>query len=137
MLLQLRDFEGFEKIGGRDIALSPGGRVGYSQHGVCSYVYKARWRGQCGGAPLALKVMLNTTDQQQSVAIGREFAAEQELLSDLRRLPPHPNIMAVLRCFTDDAAGLPGWDFERDIVQARASLSACNRPGDEVLIRGY
>ena len=57
MLLQLRDFEGFEKIGGRDIALSPGGRVGYSQHGVCSYVYKARWRGQCGGAPLALKVM--------------------------------------------------------------------------------
>jgi hypothetical protein len=120
---QLRDFEGFEKVGGRDIALSPGGRVGYSQHGVCSYVYKARWRGgRAGGAPLALKVMLNTTDQQQSVAIASEFAAEQELLSDLRRLPAHPNIMTVLRCFTDDAVGLPGWDFERDIVQSRTMM---------------
>ena len=42
------------------------GQVGYSQHGVCSYVYKARLRGRPGGAPLALKVMLNTTDQQQA-----------------------------------------------------------------------
>jgi hypothetical protein len=34
------------------------------------------------------------------------FTFEQELLSDLRRLPPHANVMTVLRCFTDDAAGL-------------------------------
>ena len=53
------------------------GQVDYSQHGVCSYVYRARRRGRPGDAPLALKVMLNTTNQQQSVAIASEFAAEQ------------------------------------------------------------
>eukprot|EP01050_Picozoa_sp_SAG11_P012978 SAG11_NODE_1484_length_4826_cov_4.020309_2_plen_164_part_00 len=40
----------------------------------------------------------------------------------MRRLPPHPHIMTVLRSFTDDASSLPGWDFERDIVQSRTMM---------------
>eukprot|EP01050_Picozoa_sp_SAG11_P027676 SAG11_NODE_7103_length_1193_cov_1.266910_2_plen_209_part_00 len=56
---QLRDFDEFQKVGGRDIAALGGAVAGYSQHGVCSYVYKARLRGGGGGnagATVALKV---------------------------------------------------------------------------------
>eukprot|EP01050_Picozoa_sp_SAG11_P026593 SAG11_NODE_6425_length_1316_cov_4.319638_2_plen_131_part_00 len=55
---RLRDFSAFEKVGGRDVAAIGGAAVGYSQHGVCSYVYKAAWPGADGdgGTVLAIKV---------------------------------------------------------------------------------
>jgi hypothetical protein len=118
---QLQDFDGFQKVGGRDITAVAG--VGYTQHGVCSYVYKAHIRGGDTGTPLAIKVMHNMdVTMHQTVAIAQTFRAEQELLSDIKRLPPHPNIMAVLRAFTDDASSLPGWDFDLDIVQPRTMM---------------
>ena len=121
---RLRDFGEFEKVGGRDIAAVGAAAAGYSQHGVCSYVYKAVFNGggEHAGAVVAIKVMLNTTGRQQTVGIAAEFSAEQELLSDVRRLPAHPNVMTVFRSFTDDAIDLPGWDFERDFVQSKTMM---------------
>ena len=54
-----------------------------------------------------------------SVAIGEEFDAETALLSDPERLPAHRHVMVVLSSFSDTATGLPGWDFEVDIVNPR------------------
>eukprot|EP01051_Picozoa_sp_SAG22_P012537 SAG22_NODE_1313_length_4774_cov_31.746310_2_plen_464_part_00 len=120
---QLQDFDGFQKVWGRDVTAVAG--VGYTQHGVCSYVYKAHIRGDAAQTPLAIKVMHNMdVAMYQTVAIARTFSAEHELLSDLHRLPPHPNIMSLLRAFTDDASSLPGWDFHLgdDIVVQRRAL---------------
>eukprot|EP01050_Picozoa_sp_SAG11_P010268 SAG11_NODE_1020_length_6158_cov_4.836772_2_plen_657_part_00 len=144
---KLCDFHDFEKVGGRDITPAAAGIGGYTQHGVCSYVYKARRRGAGStSSPLAIKVMLNMDPRMhQTVAIARTFSAEQDLLSNIHRLPPHPNIMTVLRAFTDDASALPDWDFESDVVQPRTLmlvmpfmpkdlqnvLGACRRAGEE------
>eukprot|EP01051_Picozoa_sp_SAG22_P015911 SAG22_NODE_2153_length_2923_cov_2.212819_1_plen_775_part_10 len=109
---QLEDFDGFEKVGGRDMSAVAG--AGYTQHGVCSYVYKVRLRADAASAPpLALKVMHNMNpEMDQTIAITRSFSAEHELLSDIHRLPPHPHIMSVLRAFTGDASTIAGWAFE-------------------------
>ena len=105
---KLRDFSGFKKIGGKDITALGGG--GYSQSGVCSYVYLAQMRNG-NGMQLALKVMLNYEDSvADTLAIGEEFDAETALLSDPVRLPPHRHVMAVLHSFTDTVSHLPGWD---------------------------
>eukprot|EP01044_Picomonas_judraskeda_P020168 COSAG03_NODE_4420_length_1558_cov_1.750514_1_plen_118_part_10 len=54
-----------------------------------------------------------------SVAIREEFDAETALLSDPNRLPAHRHVMVVLHSFTDNAAALPAWNFEADIVNPR------------------
>ena len=119
---QLKDFEGFEKVGGRDITAVAG--LGYTQNGVCSYVYKAWLSADGTRTPLAIKVMHNLdAAMHQTIAIARTFSAEHELLSDVQRLPAHPHIMAVLRAFTDDASSLPDWDFgDSDVVQPRTMM---------------
>jgi hypothetical protein len=122
----LRDYEGPTggpclKVGGRDISALRG-QVGYSDNGVCSYVYRVRRRGDLESRPLALKVMLNMQGHQQSTLINEQFNAERELLSDPRRLPPHAHVMTVLHSFTDDAGGMPGWNFEADIVSPRTMV---------------
>ena len=83
----LSGFTDFVKIGGRDITTMGGGRTGSaSQHGACSFVYKARRRNAPGSVLLAVKVMLNySQDRQQSTAIRDQFSAEHDLLTDLRR----------------------------------------------------
>ena len=99
--------------------------VGYTQHGVCSFVYMAKLRaGGPPGALLAIKVMHNLNpSMHQTVAIAQNFSAEHELLSDVRRLPLHPNIMSVLRVFTDDASSLPDWNFgDDDVVQRKTMM---------------
>ena len=114
---KLADFDIIKKIGGKDITAAGG--AGYSQSGVCSYVYLAQLRGG-DRMPLAIKVMLNYTGgTADTVAINQEFDAETALLSDPVRLPAHSHVMVVLRSFADLAAGLPGWDFEADIVNPR------------------
>jgi serine/threonine protein kinase len=116
-------YEDFVKIGGRDITSVGAGGAGYSQLGACSYVYKARRRGDPAATLLAVKVMLNySQDRQQSTAIRDQFSAEHDLLSDLRRLPPHGNIMTVLRAFNDDASALPDWNLDPEIVNARTQM---------------
>eukprot|EP01045_Picozoa_sp_COSAG04_P022090 COSAG04_NODE_2449_length_4101_cov_30.628333_2_plen_623_part_00 len=114
---KLADFVVSEKIGGKDIGAVGG--AGYSQSGVCSYVYLAQLRG--GNAmQFAVKVMLSYTEgMASSVAITQEFDAETALLSDPVRLPAHRHVMVVLHSFVDNATGLPEWDFEADIVNPR------------------
>ena len=105
---KLADFTVTEKIGGKDPTAAAG--AGYSQSGVCSYVYLAGLRDG-DGMQLALKVMLNYEEAlAETLAIGAEFDAETALLSDPERLPPHRHIMAVLHHFTDTVSHLPGWD---------------------------
>ena len=105
---KLADFVVTEKIGGKDPTAAAG--AGYSQSGVCSYVYLAGLRDG-DGMQLALKVMLNYEEAlAETLAIGAEFDAETALLSDPERLPPHRHIMAVLHSFTDTVSHLPGWD---------------------------
>eukprot|EP01051_Picozoa_sp_SAG22_P014053 SAG22_NODE_1653_length_3893_cov_22.756721_2_plen_320_part_00 len=120
----LAGYKDFVKVGGRDITAVGGGRAGSaSQHGACSYVYKARRRDDLTGLLLAVKVMLNySQDRQQSTVIRDQFGAEHDLLSDLRRLPPHGNIMTVLRTFSDDASGLPDWNLDPEIVNPRTQM---------------
>eukprot|EP01051_Picozoa_sp_SAG22_P009383 SAG22_NODE_779_length_7272_cov_146.237418_5_plen_320_part_00 len=120
----LAGYKDFVKVGGRDITAVGGGRAGSaSQHGACSYVYKARRRDDLTGVLLAVKVMLNySQDRQQSTVIRDQFGAEHDLLSDLRRLPPHGNIMTVLRTFSDDASGLPDWNLDPEIVNPRTQM---------------
>lgn len=117
---QLKDFAGFKKIGGKDIQAAAGS--GYSQNGVCSYVYLAHIRNG-DGLQLALKVMLNYQEAHaNTLAIREEFDAETALLSDPVRLPPHRHIMAVLHTFTDTVDRLPGWDFDPTIVMSRTMV---------------
>ena len=117
---RLADFNISKKIGGKDIAAVGGGASqSISQSGVCSYVYLAMLRGG-PRVQLAVKVMINYADgMANSVAIREEFDGETALLSDPIRLPAHRNIMVVLHSFTDNAAGLPSWNFEADIVNPR------------------
>ena len=110
---KLGDFKSFTKIGGKDIQAAGGG--GYSQSGVCSYVYLTQMRGG-NGMQLALKVMLNYCTADNTLALSGEFDAETALLSDPKRLPPHRHVMAVLHSFADVATSLPGWDFDPTIV---------------------
>lgn len=82
----LSGYEGFVKVGGRDIMSAGAGAGGYSQHGACSYVYKGRRRGDATGELLAIKVMLNYShDSNQSTAIRNQFSAEHDLLTNHRR----------------------------------------------------
>eukprot|EP01043_Picozoa_sp_COSAG02_P068212 COSAG02_NODE_11247_length_1761_cov_1.632972_1_plen_112_part_10 len=90
-----------------------------SQSGVCSYVYLAQLRGG-PRVQFAVKVMLNYQEgRANTVAIQKEFDAETALLSDPNRLPAHRHVMVILHSFTDNAAGLPSWNFEADIVNPR------------------
>jgi len=116
---KLAQFRVMKKIGGKEIGAAGGG--GYSQSGVCSYVYLAQLRG-AGTMQFAIKVMLNYADQANSVAIRSEFDAETALLSDSARLPPHRHVMVVLHSFVDTATGLPEWSFEADIVNPRTTF---------------
>eukprot|EP01051_Picozoa_sp_SAG22_P020269 SAG22_NODE_4033_length_1415_cov_1.531155_1_plen_250_part_00 len=95
----LTGYTDFVKIGGRDITTAAAGRAGSaSQHGACSYVYKARRCDNPVGVLLAVKVMINySQDWQQKTVIRDQFSAEHDLLSDPRRLPPHKNIMTWTR----------------------------------------
>lgn len=111
----------FRKIGGKDFQ-AVGGQ-GYSQSGVCSYVYCCGLRGD--SEELALKVMLNYDTANDTVALSGEFDAETAILSDPERLPPHRHIMAVFHSFADDATSLPGWDFDPTIVMARTMMVSC------------
>ena len=110
----------FEKIGGNDPMAAQLG--GYGHMGGCnSYVYKTVCAGGgCGGEPLAMKVCLNMTNHQMSVAVGKEFEKEWKVLLEV--LPPHPNIVAVYSQFRADATGLPGWDFDPTVVQAKTQF---------------
>eukprot|EP01052_Picozoa_sp_SAG31_P023998 SAG31_NODE_2014_length_6665_cov_2.737435_2_plen_1027_part_00 len=116
---KLSDFTGFRKVGGKDIQAAGGG--GYSQSGVCSYVYLTTLRNG-NGMQLALKVMLNYQTADNTLALHHEFDAETALLSDPVRLPPHRHVMAVLHSFADDATPLPGWDFEPDLIMSRTMM---------------
>lgn len=117
--MKLKDFCGFEKVGGKDFgAMSSGG---YSQNGVCSYVYKAKLR-QGESNELALKVMLNYDTANSTIALRQEFDAEIELLSDPVRLPAHRHVIAVLHSFRDTATTLPGWEFDPSIVMAHTLI---------------
>ena len=116
---KLSDFSGFRKVGGKDIQAVGGG--GYSQSGVCSYVYLAKVRGG-DGMQLALKVMLNYQTADNTLALNHEFDAETALLSDPVRLPPHRHVMAVLHSFVDDATALPGWEFDPSLVMSRTMM---------------
>eukprot|EP01043_Picozoa_sp_COSAG02_P063163 COSAG02_NODE_8884_length_2410_cov_1.013847_3_plen_317_part_01 len=117
---KLQDFGGFKKIGGKDIQAAAG--AGYSQSGVCSYVYLAGLRNG-DRVQFALKVMLNYQEAHaNTLAIRQEFDAETALLSDPVRLPPHRHIMAVLHTFTDTVDCLPGWDFDPTIVMSRTMV---------------
>ena len=117
---KLRDFGGFKKVGGKDIQAAAG--AGYSQSGVCSYVYLAGLRNG-NGMQFALKVMLNYQEAHaNTLAIRQEFDAETALLSDPVRLPPHRHVMAVLHTFTDTVDYLPGWDFDPTIVMSRTMV---------------
>jgi len=116
---RLTDYVIESKIGGKDLSAPMAG--GYTQSGVCSYVYRARLRGR--SRALALKVMINATSANETLAIGDEFHAEYFLLSNAARLPGHPNIMAVLHTFVDSVAGsLPGWEFDPDVVSRRTMV---------------
>ena len=115
---QLAQFRVMKKIGGKEIGAAGGG---YSQSGVCSYVYLAQLRG-AGTMQFAIKVMLNYAEQANTLAIRSEFDAETALLSDSERLPPHRHVMVVLHSFVDTAAGLPDWSFEADIVNPRTNF---------------
>lgn len=117
---KLLDFKGFRKVGGKDIQAVGGG--GYSQSGVCSYVYLCTLRDSNDGLQLALKVMLNYQTADNTLALNHEFDAETALLSDPMRLPPHRHIMAVLHSFADDATQLPGWDFDPTLVMSRTMM---------------
>eukprot|EP01045_Picozoa_sp_COSAG04_P022176 COSAG04_NODE_2469_length_4074_cov_6.313962_2_plen_372_part_00 len=117
---QLAQFRVMKKIGGKEIGAAGGG--GYSQSGVCSYVYLAQLRGVPGAMQFAIKVMLNYEQQANTLAIHREFDAETALLSDSERLPPHRHVMVVLHSFVDTATGLPEWSFEADIVNPRTTF---------------
>ena len=97
------------------------GGAGYSQSGVCSYVYLAQLRG-AGTMQFAIKVMLNYAEQANTLAIRSEFDAETALLSDSERLPPHRHVVTVLHSFVDTATGLPEWNFETDIVNPRTTF---------------
>jgi len=115
---RLKDFAAFKKVGGKDIQAA----AGYSQSGVCSYVYLAGLRNG-NGVQLALKVMLNYQDAHaNTLAIQEEFDAETALLSDPVRLPPHRHVMAVLHTFTDTVNCLPGWEFDPTIVMSRTMV---------------
>jgi hypothetical protein len=119
----LQDYIVQERVGGKAVGpASPPRSPGYSMSGVCSYVYRARLRGDAVGAELALKVMINMTGASETLQIDDEFEAECNLLSDALRLPPHPNIMTVFSSFTDTAAGLPEWDFDADIGNSRTMI---------------
>ena len=115
---KLAQFRVMKKIGGKEIGAAGGG---YSQSGVCSYVYLAQLRG-AGTMQFAIKVMLNYEQQANTLAIRNEFDAETALLSDSARLPPHRHVMVVLHSFVDTATGLPEWSFEADIVNPRTTF---------------
>ena len=53
---KLRDYEIIRKVGGKDTEAAPTMGGGYSQSGVCSYVYLARRVGDA--RQLAVKVMI-------------------------------------------------------------------------------
>ena len=131
---RLSDYTVLERVGGKNVGFGSQRAGGYSLSGVCSYVYRAQPRassssckpgevsdrhGNPGDTALALKVMLNTSGQSESLQIGEEFEAERCLLSDPARLPPHQNIMSILHSFTDTAQDLPGWDFDPALVCSR------------------
>jgi hypothetical protein len=97
---KLRDYEIIRKVGGKDTEATPTIGGGYSQSGVCSYVYLARRVGDA--RHLAVKVMINMAGAaHESAAIGREFEAEHRLLANPARLPPCPHVISVLHSFTD------------------------------------
>jgi hypothetical protein len=119
---KLSSFAQLVKVGGKDPDVQQ--TAGYVDSGVCSYVYRAvRADGGCGGAPLALKVMINM-GHAQSKDFVKEFEREFKLLLDPDKLPPHANIMPVFAHFTDDAKGdvLPGWNFDPSCVMERTSF---------------
>ena len=98
---QLVDFTVHRKIGGKDVAPGAMGAT-LTMHGVCSYVYTVTSRrpAASGAGELALKVMINMRSDQ-TADLRDQFAAEYELLGDARRLPRHPNIIAVLHRFDE------------------------------------
>ena len=128
----LKDFVVQRKIGGKDV--TPGGMAAtVTMHGVCSYVYAVRSRRAAAaeGGELALKVMINILGDQTG-DLREQFASEYELLSDVARLPRHPNIVCVLHVFDDIATSerLPGYDFDPQDVAARTTfvvMPLCDR----------
>ena len=129
---RLADYDVLRKIGGKDV--TPGGMAATAtMHGVCSYVYTVRSRraAAAGAGELALKVMLNLLGEQTG-DLREQFESEYALLSDVRRLPRHQNIVCCLHVFDDLATGdrLPGYDFDPQDVAERTTfvvMPLCDR----------
>jgi large subunit ribosomal protein L40e len=111
---KLHNYECTQKIGGKVLGAAAG--VGYTQHGVCSFVYSAHLHS-LPDEPLALKVMINML-HDNTAQLQQQFQRELQLISDPERLPPHLNIINAAHSFVDTATRdrLPEWDFDIEVV---------------------
>ena len=111
---KLHNYVCAKKIGGKVLGAAAG--VGYTQHGVCSFVYSAHLHSLPEEA-LALKVMINML-HDNTAQLQQQFQRELQLISDPERLPPHLNIINAAHSFVDTATRdqLPEWDFDTEVV---------------------
>ena len=111
---KLHNYECTKKIGGKVLGAAAG--VGYTQHGVCSFVYSAHLHSLPEEA-LALKVMINMM-HDNTAQLQQQFQRELQLISDPERLPPHLNVIHAAHSFVDTATRerLPEWDFDIEVV---------------------